>query len=756
MLIKKSILFLLLGLIGHKCYATNSSFVMPITLSVDTTSIDLSYFFKFEIDSISCEIPHTYFAENSKLYILPNDSTSLLSILTIWSNKMQYDILLKKSRKQKIQFEFNSRGRSYKSVQLAGQFNDWTPHLTPLQLIDSVWQTSLFLNPGKYQYQIVVDGEWQLDSENPNREANGNGGINSVLTITNKTERKPKLDFSYTNDMLKIQPTDAEKVFVFWQNQLMSVDDIVIPEAAFNEAYSYVRAYSFNKYGESNNLLIPLKKGQVITQSQSLDPNDKYSRMIYFMLVDRFKNGNHSNDAPIIDQDVDEKANYFGGDLHGITQKIEEGYFSELGVNTIWLSPITQNPYYAEVEYPAPHRKYSGYHGYWPISCTSIDTRFGTHEELSTLVNKAHSRNMQVLLDFVSNHVHEKNPLIINNPSWATDLILENGQENIRIWDEQRLTTWFDRFLPTIDLTIPQAAEAMADSALYMLVKYNLDGFRHDATKHIPTSYWQRLTQKINTNLPNKSIYQIGETFGSRELIGSYISSDKLDGQFDFNLYFDSRLVFAEDSVGFPTLYNSLMESFEYYSNHSLMGNISGNHDIPRFISYASKGLSFYEDEKEAGWNRNVEIVDTIGYNKLKLLSAFNLTIPGVPVIYYGDEIGMVGAGDPDNRRPMIFDDLNKYQKDVKTAIKKLFKLRINNIALIYGEFNLIHVSDDLFIYERVYLNNKVVVMLNKSDKAKPIPNIEGISLYKNHFNSMSLDEQIVLPPYSFDIYTKQ
>ena len=82
------------------------------------------------------------------------------------------------------------------------------------------------------------------------------------------------------------------------------------------------------------------------------------------------------------------------------------------------------------------------------------------------------------------------------------------------------MTTWFDRFLPTIDLTIPEAAEAMTDSALHMLIEYNLDGFRHDATKHIPTSYWQTLTQKIKNSLPKKSIYQIGETFGSRELIG--------------------------------------------------------------------------------------------------------------------------------------------------------------------------------------------------------------------------------------------
>ncbi len=756
MLRKLSSLVIFIGFIGTKSFSSTSSFITPITLSEDTTSINMSYIFNSQIDSVTCEMPYTLTPKNQILHIIPKDNSPILSVLTIWTEGKHHDILLKKSRKQKIQFTFNPKEKSYKEVQLAGQFNDWNPSLTSLKLTDGQWQTPLFLNPGKYQYQIVLDGKWQLDYDNPNSEPNGNGGVNSVIDIINQIDKKPKLEFSFTNDKLKITNKNAERVFVFWKNQLLSSKEIILPKEAFIEAYSYLRAYSFNKYGESNNLLIPLKKGKVITNSQMLNPRDKYTQMIYFILVDRFKNGNSGNDLPIDDKEVHEKANYFGGDLEGIIQKIEEGYFSDLGVNTVWLSPITQNPYYAEVEYPAPHRKYSGYHGYWPISCTSIDTRFGTSQELKTLVDKAHSKNIQVLLDFVSNHVHEKNPFIINNPDWSTDLILENGEENIRIWDEQRLTTWFDRFLPTIDLTIAEAAEAMTDSALHMLMEYNLDGFRHDATKHIPISYWQTLTQKIKNRLPKKSIYQIGETFGSRELIGSYISNDKLDGQFDFNLYFDSRLVFADDSTGFPKLYNSLMESFEYYSNHSLMGNISGNHDIPRFISYAGKALSFLEDEKEAGWVRNVEIADTIGYYKLKLLSAFNLTIPGVPVIYYGDEIGMVGAGDPDNRRPMIFEGLNTFQKDVKNTIKQLFALRANNIALTFGEFNLLHISNNVFVYERVFLNNKVIVMFNKSEKAIKLPNLEEINSYKNHFNSITLDEEIVLPPYSFDIYTKQ
>ena len=102
----------------------------------------------------------------------------------------------------------------------------------------------------------------------------------------------------------------------------------------------------------------------------------------------------------------------------------------------------------------------------------------------------------------------------------------------------------------------------MTDSALFMLSEYKLDGFRHDATKHIPKVFLENTYEKIKTSFPNKSVYQIGETFGSRELIESYVSTGQLDGQFDFNLYFDSREVFANDSISFKRLHGSLMQTF--------------------------------------------------------------------------------------------------------------------------------------------------------------------------------------------------
>ena len=116
-----------------------------------------------------------------------------------------------------------------------------------------------------------IDGKWQLDYDNPISKPNGNGGVNSVINIINQIDKKPKLEFSFTNGKLKINNRMPKK-YLFFGKSAYIFKEIILPKEAFKEAYSYLRAYSFNKYGESNNLLIPLKKGKVITNSQMLNP----------------------------------------------------------------------------------------------------------------------------------------------------------------------------------------------------------------------------------------------------------------------------------------------------------------------------------------------------------------------------------------------------------------------------------------------------------------------------------------------------
>ena len=367
---------------------------LPITLEIDTTEILVQDFLiDLDIDSVSTDIDYIFSNDKRKIYLISDDDTPKLSTLNLWVKGFSYSILIKKNKKKKIILSYPSNENDFSQVSVAGEFNDWNPKIGQMKLVDENWQIELFVNPGSYQYQLILDDEWKIDDYNTKTISNGNGGLNSLLLVEENKDDFPKLSFQLINGHIQIISEKADEILIFCDNtQIESKEFLVIPENLSKKKYSYLRVFSFNKNGESNTLLIPLKFGKVITSASEISSNDKYTSILYFILVDRFFNGNIENDNPIIDRDVHQKANYYGGDLDGIIQKLKEGYFSDLGVNSIWLSPITQNPLHAEVEYPSPHRKYSGYHGYWPISCTEIDTRFGNSQTLKKLIEVAHQK----------------------------------------------------------------------------------------------------------------------------------------------------------------------------------------------------------------------------------------------------------------------------------------------------------------------------------------------------------------------------
>ncbi|HPT10564.1 MAG TPA: alpha-amylase family glycosyl hydrolase, partial [Bacteroidales bacterium] len=628
---------------------------------------------------------------------------------------------------------------------------------------------------GRYQYKLLLDGKMVGDRTNPDSVYNNNGGYNSLLTIGNLNPSGLPVLFTKEADGRKAvigMTNQADSVFVLWENHLLDKTfwrrdsagiAITIPQKAKEYDRSFLRVYAYNSSGISNQVLIPVQKGKVLTNAGKLTRSDREAMIMYFLMVDRFRNGNPDNDKPIKDPEIDPRVNYQGGDLAGITLAIEDGYFSNLGVNTLWISPITQNPRGGYVEYPAPHRKFSGYHGYWPITLSTIDTRFGNPEALQRLVAEAHRKGINVVLDFVAHHVHQEYPVLKAHPDWITSVDLPGNRKNIRLFDEQRLTTWFDIFLPTFNLTVPEAAAMVSDSATFWIKEYHIDGFRHDAAKHVPESFWRMLTQKLNQQVTvpeGRQIYQIGETFGSRELIGSYINPGMLDAQFEFNLYWDAKNTFAIDNTSFRDLNYSLQQSFAYFGEHNLMGNITGNQDMSRFISYADGALSFTEDDHDAGWNRSIEVKDTVGYRRLAMLQAFNMTIPGIPVIYYGDEFGMAGANDPDNRRMMKFDSLNPHEVYLKSIVSKLTRLRNQNLALTYGDFTTLKVTDRIFIYMRSYFDKTVLIIFNKDRSSRKIEftiperyaSSSFIAQFGNAFNNENGKFSMTLPGNSFEV----
>jgi len=372
-------------------------------------------------------------------------------------------------------------------------------------------------------------------------------------------------------------------------------------------------------------------------------------------------------------------------------------------------------------------------------------------------LNEAHAQDMNVILDYVAHHIHQEHPLFKLKPEWFTPLYLPDGTINTERWDDQRLTTWFDVFMPTLDLRKREVVDPMTDTALFWLEKYELDGFRHDASKHIDLLFWRELTKKVKSKV-KRPIYQIGETYGSRELVNSYVNTGMLDAQFDFNVYDDAVNTFARDEVPFTRLSNSLTESMSWFGDHNLMGNITGNQDRARFISYADGSVRFDEDAKKAGWKRKIEIKDTVAYAKLQSLTAFMMTVPGIPVIYYGDEIGYPGGNDPDNRRMMRFENLSNQEERNRATTEKLVHLRRNSMALLFGDFDWMATTYKIMAYRRSYFQNQVWVVFNKSAEVQKIDIGEVPASAKTNFTGKIEFENkkatLTLNPHSFEILT--
>lgn len=600
------------------------------------------------------------------------------------------------------------------------------------------------------------------------------GASLSVVAYGGERNNESKL-FS-TGYMLHLVVLEATQpvndIVAMWQNCRLPEESIIrngnsfeilIPEDAKTEDRSFLRVFAVGDKCRFNDLLIPLEHGNVVNNVNQLSRRDREAQVLYSLMIDRFNDGRKDNNQPLNSPEVLPQADYQGGDLAGITQKIKDGFFTDLGISTIWISPITQNPRDAWGLNENPRTKFSGYHGYWPIYTTKVDDRFGTEDELRELLSTAHENGMNVILDYVANHLHINSPVLQAHPDWVTPLMLPDGRKNIALWDDERLTTWFDEHIPTLDLEREEVAQPMTDSAIYWVANFDFDGFRHDACKHIPLNYWRTLTKKMRQQLPEKQLWQIGETYGSPELIGSYVRSGMIDAQFDFNVYHTALDVLTRDH-SVTRMASVVEESAAAYGDHHTMGNITGNHDKGRLISLAGGTLHPDEDHKAAGWLREIGVGDKVGYKKLALINAINMTIPGVPCIYQGDEYGEPGGNDPDNRRMMRFDGYNDDEQTQLDITRRLIALRRSYMPLIYGDMMTLALTEDVWVYMRVYMGEWVIAAVNtggeQQDVACVLPEFIDLAqpLMAHFGNSYSMQTDGVLTlsiePYGFEILT--
>ena len=693
----------------------------PFRLGIRVGELVLADYFGagFEADSIDYP-PGLIGVVSDGILGLQASGIAPVSTIRFWSGGNAIDIPVYRSEKQMAQVTF-ADGKHHERVQIAGEFNGWNPDEGFLIPSGEGWKGGFPLDPGSYQYQLVVDGEWMRDPANPDSVLSGVGTYNSALRVERPANPPALRPASAETGRITLRVEgEVEGRLAMW-NYARLPDDwiaetdttltITLPDRTLAGEDGTLRVWAWNDGGRSNDLTIPLRNG--LPDDRLRDRLDPQSLAIYFVLVDRFANGDPSIDAPVDDERVAPRANYLGGDLAGITERLD--YIRNLGCNTIWISPITTNPRGAFQEYPEPRRWFSGYHGYWPVRHGEVDPRFGDASAMRELVASAHDADMNVLLDFVANHVHEQHALYRQHPDWATELLLEDGRRNLRLFDEQRLTTWFDEFLPSIDLDEPGALEWMSDSALYWITEFGLDGFRHDATKHIPEGFWRELTRKMRASVTDRPFYQIGETFGSRELIASYIGPGMMDAQFDFPLYFAARSAFTGTGGDLTRLAGEVEASLHHFGHHHAMGNVTGNHDMARVISVLGEAFAPGEDDKEAGWAREVGVGDPSAYDRVAMLWAFQCALPGVPVIYYGDEIGMPGGGDPDSRRMMRFEGWSAEEQELHAHFARMLQLRREHPALRYGTTEVDATTDGIHI-RRDWFGDRVDVWINKGD----------------------------------------
>jgi glycosidase len=556
------------------------------------------------------------------------------------------------------------------TVELRGDFapNAWVKGVH-MSLDDEEWKASINANDGQQiQYKFFVDGTtWVNDPNNMNTVSDGNGGLNNVTVA-------------------------------------MCPGSPCAPDGGNGGAAN----------GEY----------------------DWRSALLYFVFVDRFYNGDPTNDHPI--PNIETPANYQGGDYEGVLKKLDENYFDDLGVTALWITVPCNNT--NQIGLGADGHNYSAYHGYWPDDCTATEEHFGSMTLLKKVVDTAHKHKMKVLLDYAMNHVYQDADVYTQHNDWFWPLDY-NGKNCVCgdgcSWDDpyEQKRCWFEPYLPDWNYTVPEARAWSVNNAVSWITKTGVDGFRLDAVKHIePTWITDLRTAVTNTVEPtsHQHFYMVGETFdsGNRDLIKSFISpTTELDGQFDFPL----RGVAVENLLrrtGTMFDLDNFLATNDTYYDPGIMSTFLGNHDLLRTIMTAldQPWDAWSDGGTDAKWNNRPysdgSLPPRSAYERMAVGFTFLLTTKGIPLIYYGDEIGMPGAGDPDNRRFMQWDGYSDDQKFLHDTIAALGKARQKHPALWKGVRVTKSVTQDTYAYEMTEGRDSVWVALNRGDTEAAVDNV--------------------------------
>lgn len=417
--------------------------------------------------------------------------------------------------------------------------------------------------------------------------------------------------------------------------------------------------------------------------------------VVYFMMTDRFFDGNESNNtASGTDTYGDNPGLYHGGDFAGVTAKLD--YLQDLGVNTIWLTPIVKNiagvTVTDEGSEDVPYN--AAYHGYWASDFTKLNPTMGTTEEFKTMISEAHKRGMRIMVDIVVNHAG------YGTESTFADMLRDKSvsEGDIKSWQSG---------LPDFATEKAEVRAKLVEWQTSWMKDYGVDYFRVDTVKHVDSTTWAAL--KNSTTEVNPSFKMIGEYYGAGYASnGSTLGTGQMDADLDFD--------FNDQATSFVSGNISSVESFLSSRNTALnnaymTGQFLSSHDENGFKASLMNGKQYTEDKATAA---------------ALVAATLQLTAKGIPVIYYGEEVGLSGLNNYPYNTNRYDMDFSKATKDNVTYqhYKNLLSIR-NAYTDVFarGSRKVVASSDEegYDVVSRSYGGTTLYVGMNIKDTAKEV-----------------------------------
>ncbi len=535
--------------------------------------------------------------------------------------------------------------------EVIGEWSAWTDTESMRRFDDAWWVAELALPPGEYGYLVVEEGEAHLDAHNGLGGWRESDEVEVSWLVVDDCE-VPRIEVARDERLRAVlHPAGVDVAAIE-----VEVDGDARPELAVaNGATEIDLDVSASTRGRHVVELVARDedgaRGPVANAVLWQDPvaATDADAIVYHVMLDRFRGDGGEPLAPPPNPGA-----RAGGTLDGVRAELERGTFDAFGVSTLWLSPVYVNPIEARPGRDDDHL-YEGYHGYWPVDTRRVDDRLGGDAALDAVVATAHERGIRVVLDLVPNHYDETNPRVPGNGAWfnVRDPVCVCGAPDCP-WSTEIETCWFTPYLPDVRLQHRDAlGEAIAD-ALWLHERFGVDGFRVDAVPMMPRAATRRIYHAVRRALaPADETLLLGEVFtgpgdGGIAALRYHVGPDGLDSVFDFPTMWALRDVLTA-RAGWDALVAVLeAEDDALDGSGVVLARMLGNHDTTRIAS------AITGDENRDPWtDPPPDDVDADALSRVRLGFAIVMTLPGMPILYYGDELGLAGARDPDSRRVM-------------------------------------------------------------------------------------------------------